>query len=30
MEGHSTPDWLWTVVLIVFLIFLLDRLGVLR
>jgi hypothetical protein len=28
--GHTTPDWLWTIALIVFIVFLLDRLGVLR
>jgi len=30
MAGHSAPDFLWTILLIVFIIFLLDRLGVLR
>jgi len=29
-EGHASPDWLWTVALILFIIFLLDRLGVFR
>lgn len=28
--GHSTPDFLWTISLIVFIVFLLDRLGALR
>ena len=29
-SGHSAPDFLWTVLLIVFIFFLLDRMGVLR
>lgn len=29
-RGHSAPDYLWTILLILFIFFLLDRLGVLR
>lgn len=28
--GHTAPDFLWTIALILFIIFLLDRIGALR
>lgn len=30
MNGHTAPDFLWTIALLLFIVFLLDRLGVLR
>lgn len=29
-SGHATPDWLWTVALLLFIFFMLERLGVFR